>query len=360
MNKFFTKFKKIFSRDKEHEHFSHKLMHNFMLFLFLLIIVVQIGFLVNIFVNFDKSKFLASVLPGVLTMLTNEQRAQNNVSVLIKNDLLEKAAKLKAEDMAFRGYFSHNSPDGKTPWYWLEQVGYDYKYAGENLAVNFFESKDVADAWMNSPSHRANIVKKEYTEIGIATASGIYQGQNSVFVVQFFGTPKIVTPLTNTTITKEPSKMVSSPTKPTPKPAATPKSTPTKTEPKVVATPPVEETQEKERVLSSETDTTVTSSGILATVKDTKEYSNVKLFINKILTSPKNFIDNLYTGILLFVVALLFLVLVLSERKHPVILARGLGLVSVILFLLFVNIQISNTKEVSIPSEELTANIIAS
>lgn len=358
MHKFFTKFKKNFSRDKEHERFSHKLMHNSMLFLFLLIIVVQIGFLVNVFVSFDKSKFLASVLPGVLTMLTNEQRAQNNASTLTKNDLLEKAAKLKADDMALRGYFSHNTPDGKTPWYWLEQVGYKYQYAGENLAVNFFESKDVADAWMNSPSHRANIVKKEYTEIGIATASGIYQGQNSVFVVQFFGTPKIVTPLTNTTTTKEPSKIVQSPTKPAPKPEAAPQPTPTKTEPKTVVTPPVQVTQEK--VLSSETDTTVVSSGILATVKGTKEYFQVKLFIDKILTSPKNFIDNLYTGILLFVVALLFLVLVLSERKHPVILARGVGLVSVILFLLFVNIQISHTKNVTVPSEELTANIIAS
>lgn len=360
MHNFFTKLKRSFSRDKEHEKFSHKLMHNSMLFLFLLIIVVQIGFLVSVFVNFDKSKFLASVLPGVLTMLTNEQRTQNNASILIKNDLLEKAAKMKVEDMALRGYFSHNTPDGKTPWYWLEQVGYNYKYAGENLAVNFFESKDVADAWMNSPSHRANIVKKEYTEIGIATASGMYQGQNSVFVVQFFGTPKTVTPLTNTTTTKEPSKTVQSPTKPAPKPTVATKPTPTKTETKIVATPPTQEIQEKEKVLSSETDTTAVTSGILATVKGTKEYSNVKLFIDKILTSPKSFIDNLYTGILLFVVVLLFLVLVLSERKHPIILARGLGLVSVILFLLFVNIQISHTKEVNIPSEELTANIIAS
>lgn len=360
MHNFFIKFKKSFSRDKEHEKLSHKLLHNSMLFLFLLIIVVQIGFLVSVFVSFDKNKFLASVLPGVLTMLTNEQRTQNNASTLTKNDLLEKAAKLKAEDMALRGYFSHNTPDGKTPWYWLEQVGYDYKYAGENLAVNFFESKDVADAWMNSPSHRANIIKKEYTEIGIATASGMYQGQNSVFVVQFFGTPKIVTPITNTTTTKEPSVTTQNPIKPAPKPEATPKPTPTKTEPKIVTTPPIQEIQEKEKVLSSETNTIVATSGILTTVKNTKEYSQLKLFIEKVLTSPKSFVDNLYTGILLFVVMLLFLVLILSERKHPVILARGIGLVSVILFLLFVNIQISHTKSTSVPNQELTANTIAS
>ena len=61
---------------------------------------------------------------------------------------------MKAQDMATLGYFAHVSPDGKTPWYWIEKVGYDYQYAGENLAINFSDSKDVTNAWMASPLHK--------------------------------------------------------------------------------------------------------------------------------------------------------------------------------------------------------------
>src|SRR3989338_5878655 len=91
--------------------------------------------------------------------------------------------------MATRGYFAHTSPDGLTPWHWLDVVGNNYSMAGEHLAVNFFESDDVDQAWMNSPTHRANIVKEGYKEIGIGIASGVYQGRNTTFVAQFFGTP---------------------------------------------------------------------------------------------------------------------------------------------------------------------------
>ena len=61
--------------------------------------------------------------------------------------------------------------------------------AGENLAVNFYESHDVVDAWMRSPSHRENILNKDFTEIGIGTARGVYQNKEAIFVVQMFGTP---------------------------------------------------------------------------------------------------------------------------------------------------------------------------
>src|SRR3989338_132778 len=160
-----------------------------MLFVLFLIIIIELAFLVQVFIIFDKTKFLASVLPGVLATLTNEERALNNVLPLVPNDLLQKAAQLKAEDMAKYGYFAHTSPDGKTPWYWLGIVGYSFRYAGENLAVNFFESEDVGKAWMNSPTHRAHIFKKNFTEIGIGVADGIYEGRHTVFVTQFFGTP---------------------------------------------------------------------------------------------------------------------------------------------------------------------------
>lgn len=171
-----------------HPHFWKKGSICFILF---------VAILVEAFIQIDarilvrKDNFLASILPSVLVTMTNEYRLEANAQALTINPLLEEAAKLKAEDMANRGYFAHNTPDGKLPWYWLDLVGYKYEKAGENLAVNFFDSRDVAIAWMNSPSHRENILKDSYTEIGIAMSEGRYKNRNSVFVVQFFGKPKI-------------------------------------------------------------------------------------------------------------------------------------------------------------------------
>jgi hypothetical protein len=91
--------------------------------------------------------------------------------------------------MAQNGYFAHTSPEGKSPWYWFKQGGYVFNYAGENLAVDFSDSADVERAWMNSPTHRSNILNNKFTEIGVATAVGTLNGRQTTFVVQEFGTP---------------------------------------------------------------------------------------------------------------------------------------------------------------------------
>jgi hypothetical protein len=104
--------------------------------------------------------------------------------------MLDAAAQAKADDMAAKGYFSHTGPDGKEPWAWIKEAGYSYQYAGENLAVRFTDSADVVNAWMASPTHRANIVKPAYTEIGVGIAQGEFQGQPATYVVQYFGAPR--------------------------------------------------------------------------------------------------------------------------------------------------------------------------
>lgn len=140
----------------------------------------------------DKIKDgLAAIFSSVLVLKTNEERQSQNLEDLKENELLVKAAQLKADDMAKRGFFAHVNPDGKQPWYYLDLAGYKYKSAGENLAVNFKDSKQVHKAWMNSPTHKANIIQPKFTEIGIATADGFYQGQEVTFVVQFFAAPKL-------------------------------------------------------------------------------------------------------------------------------------------------------------------------
>ena len=144
------------------------------------IVVFEAGYLVQTKFVFLKTDFLASVLPGALVALTNQDRAVNGLAGVSEDSRLNMAAK---------GYFSHVSPDGKDPWYWLNQVGYEYSYAGENLAVNFSDSENVENAWMESPTHRANIVKREYTRVGFGTANGMYEGKETTFVVEFFAAP---------------------------------------------------------------------------------------------------------------------------------------------------------------------------
>ena len=131
----------------------------------------------------------AAVISAILADLTNTDRGVNSMSELTVSPTLIAIAQTKANDMAQKGYFAHVSPEGKNPWYWFAQGGYKFAYAGENLAVDFSDSADVERAWMNSPTHRANILNSHFTQIGIATAVGTFEGRQTTFVVQEFGTP---------------------------------------------------------------------------------------------------------------------------------------------------------------------------
>jgi len=134
---------------------------------------------------------VAAVVSSVLVDLTNLSRAESELTLLSKSDVLSEAAQQKASHMAQEGYFAHESPTGVTPWHWFNEVGYNFVYAGENLAVNFTDSEDVVTAWMNSEGHRANILGEHFTEVGIGIAKGEHKGKPSVFVVQLFGTPAL-------------------------------------------------------------------------------------------------------------------------------------------------------------------------
>lgn len=127
-------------------------------------------------------------VPNIIA-LTNQSRLDYGLNSLTENALLDKAAQAKADDMLAKGYFSHTTPDGQTPWSFINDAGYNYLMAGENLAVNFWEAENVEQAWMNSPGHKANILNKNFEEIGIGISQGEYQGHNAIFVVQMFGVP---------------------------------------------------------------------------------------------------------------------------------------------------------------------------
>lgn len=122
-----------------------------------------------------------------LLNLTNQKRAALGLSQLRLNEKLSLAASHKAQDMFAHDYWSHNSPQGKTPWDFIVGSGYQYTMAGENLAKNFNTSTGVVDAWMASPTHKDNIVKPGYRDIGFAIVNGTLNGEETTLVVQMFG-----------------------------------------------------------------------------------------------------------------------------------------------------------------------------
>lgn len=122
-----------------------------------------------------------------LLELTNKKRAEEGLVSLVLNDQLTKAAQDKAQYMFEKNFWAHVAPDGTTPWYFIKNSGYEYQYAGENLARGFSTSSDVVNAWMASPTHRENMLSPNYNDIGFAVAAGSLTGSDTILVVEEFG-----------------------------------------------------------------------------------------------------------------------------------------------------------------------------
>jgi uncharacterized protein YkwD len=120
---------------------------------------------------------------------TNVQREQQSLPDLKVNDELTSAAFAKAKDMFANNYWAHVSPSGVTPWKWLGDAGYNYDVAGENLAKNYPSAQATVDAWMNSPTHRENILNGKYQDIGIAVVDGMLDGRDTTLIVAYYGAP---------------------------------------------------------------------------------------------------------------------------------------------------------------------------
>lgn len=125
---------------------------------------------------------------------TNEKRFSFGLAPLVLNQQLNSAAEKKAEDMFSHQYWAHNSPEGKEPWSFITGAGYNYIFAGENLARDFADSGSVVSAWMDSPSHRENLLNERFKEIGFAVVNGKYGDSETTLVVQMFGTKTEKTP----------------------------------------------------------------------------------------------------------------------------------------------------------------------
>lgn len=121
---------------------------------------------------------------------TNSFRTANGTHSLVQNTALNLAAGMKLNDMFKHQYFDHVSPSGIAPSFWVEQSGYQYKATGENLALGFFsDDKDLVEAWMASPGHKANILNSTFEDIGVAVGKGMFDGTEQWLAVQVFGDP---------------------------------------------------------------------------------------------------------------------------------------------------------------------------
>lgn len=133
--------------------------------------------------------YATNISKSEIIKLTNNERNGAGLGALRENSTLNKAASLKAENMFKKDYWAHFAPDGTSPWYFFKLAGYQYSWAGENLARDFSTSGGVVAAWMASSGHKANIMNSNFTEIGVAVANGNLLGEDTTLVVQLFGKP---------------------------------------------------------------------------------------------------------------------------------------------------------------------------
>ncbi|MFA5962277.1 MAG: CAP domain-containing protein [Parcubacteria group bacterium] len=137
---------------------------------------------------FVSSVQASEISPENVIKYVNEAREKEGLLDLNVSEKLTQVATDKVNDMVAHHYFAHTSPAGLNPWHWFELEGYDYKYAGENLAINFTTAEAEQAAWMKSPTHRKNILNVNYQEIGVAVAAGEVNGTMGIIAVQEFGT----------------------------------------------------------------------------------------------------------------------------------------------------------------------------
>ncbi len=142
--------------------------------------------------------YSSEITVNKILIQTNEQRSKLGLAPLVYNSTLSASAQAKAADMFANNYWAHTSPQGKSPWDFFKSAGYEYSVAGENLAKDFYDTESMMKAWMNSPTHKANIINPKYQEIGLGVVDGILGGVKTTLVVEHFAAPRNGTVLAST------------------------------------------------------------------------------------------------------------------------------------------------------------------
>lgn len=166
-------------------------LHVDSLFIYVLLFAIfNLGFRILYRTHPDVLGYATDIRVEQLLQSTNQKRQQAGLTPLRLNGALSNAAANKALYMFQKNFWAHVAPDGKTPWDFILASGYQYTMAGENLAKNFSTSTAVVDAWMGSQSHRENLLKPGYEDVGFAVVNGVLNGEETTLVVQMFGETK--------------------------------------------------------------------------------------------------------------------------------------------------------------------------
>lgn len=130
----------------------------------------------------DTAKLIAEV---------NNERVSNGLVPLVQNNRLDRAASQKAISLTKIQSLIHTKSQDGVAWSFINDAGYLYEIAGENLAVNFQSEEEVVSHWMNSPTHRANILRSDFVDVGVAVAQGKYEDKMADYVVMYFARPNL-------------------------------------------------------------------------------------------------------------------------------------------------------------------------
>ncbi len=182
---------------KENDYHPH-LFRPITVYIIIFISLILMGIVIYTRIFLTGTVLGVNISSSVLIDMTNASRSEKGELPLTRSVQLSMAASNKASDMIAQKYFAHISPTGEKAWNFIYYTGYNFKFAGENLAINFVNERDLHQAWLNSKTHRENIIDSRFSEIGIAAIEGSYKGDRSVYVVQMLATPAKVTNSTET------------------------------------------------------------------------------------------------------------------------------------------------------------------
>lgn len=282
---------------RESNNHRSKVLHHDSLF-FIVALFVFLGSTVGVVQNnYPQVLGISSNITAQdLLAFTNQKRQENGLGPLTLNAKLSQAAEQKASHMFANDYWAHVAPDGTTPWYFIKSAGYEYLYAGENLARGFTTASAVVDAWMNSPTHRENMLSANYDDVGFAIQTGTLTGSETILVVQELGrqygssgqvaTAETVQALEPTPVSQQggPTPIVVAVTSVTPTQAILPTATPTLTPSPTPTVQPI----------------------------------SVAAVANQPLFDSKSLTKNISLGILIFLVLVLIIDAVIIERRSIV------------------------------------------
>ncbi|MFV1917675.1 MAG: CAP domain-containing protein [Patescibacteria group bacterium] len=224
-----------------------KLLHSSSLFLLILSLAFyQVALRAIPLSGMKILGYASNIPPSEVISLGNQKRAEAGLSPLTLSPILAEAARAKGEDMLAQNYWAHVAPDGTTPWKFFTDVGYTYRFAGENLARDFSDPVSAMEAWVASPSHRENLLASKYNETGVAVVEGDLGGVETTIIVQFFGTKQSSSALAQVPVAKAVAETQVIPT-------ATPAPLPTA---EVITSAPVGASTVESKVLISPFETT--------------------------------------------------------------------------------------------------------